>query len=96
MPDVAVTMHPLPQMFLSDGCIRTFEVPVTQFHQLRYKVAKVSARLAVNSRSTSASRIAPHAFAWMVDAWADPDMYAVTHRCCTACKCLRDTPSCGS
>jgi hypothetical protein len=30
------------QMYLSDGAIRTFEVPVAQFHQLRYKVAKVS------------------------------------------------------
>ena len=29
------------QMTLSDGRIKTFDVPFEQFHQLRYNVAKV-------------------------------------------------------
>lgn len=31
----------LMQVALSDGRIKTFDVPVDQFHQLRYNVAKV-------------------------------------------------------
>ncbi len=30
------------QMSLSDGRIKTFEVSIEQFHQLRYNVAKVN------------------------------------------------------
>lgn len=36
-----------PQLTLSDGAIKMFEVPMTEFHKLRYSVAKV--RLAQRS-----------------------------------------------